>query len=173
MMFRCFVVLFALLAGGAVHAQAATPPSPAAAQDGEKVYDATTLNPAQIRACLKLDQQMLEQEARVADYEKTLSGYREKIAALRAELTERRKAIDAADPVAVNDFNSRVDRHREMTETYNDQFVPALEKRRQRMNELVGSYNERCANKGYFEEDWTAALAELGLPDPRRRAAGR
>ncbi|ANK80453.1 MAG: hypothetical protein TEF_06320 [Rhizobiales bacterium NRL2] len=137
-----------------------------------KVYDENTLKPEDIRACLKSDLAIADMETRVADYEDTLTSFRQQIADLGEDLDRRRKQIDGTDPEAVAEYNRRVDRHADMIDRYNEKFVPNLTDRRKRLNEAIDTYNRDCAEKAYFEEDWLEAVAELGIEDPRATAGG-
>ncbi len=137
-----------------------------------KVYEAGTLTPADIRACLRQDQRLADLEKRLASYQASMTSYRNRISALEADLDKRRKQIDGTDPEAVKEYNARVERHRTMIDTYNDEMLPTLDQRRDQLNKLVSDYNGRCADKSYFEDDWQAALTELGIPDPRPTKSG-
>lgn len=157
------------LAGPAAAQKSADP-----AQDAEviKVYDAGTLKPADIRACLRQDQRLGDLEKRLTDYQASMTAHRSRITALEKELDRRRKQIDGTDPAAVKEYNARVERHRTMIDTYNEEMLPTLDRRRDQLNQLVKDYNAACADKSYFEEDWQAALAELGMKDPRPSKSG-
>lgn len=148
--------------------KAAAEPAP----DVIKVYDDNTLKPEDIRACLKSDAAISDMEAKLDDYKKTVADFRAKIDELAAELDRRRKQIDGTDPDAVADYNRRVDRHAEMVERYNGSFLPNLKGRRKKLNAAIETYNSDCAEKSYFEEDWLAAVKELGIEDPRPKAGG-
>ncbi len=137
-----------------------------------KVYEAGTLTPADIRACLRQDQRLADLEKRLGTYQTSMTTYRSRISALEADLDKRRKQIDGTDPAAVKEYNTRVERHRKMIDTYNDEMLPTLDRRRDQLNQLVKDYNAGCADKSYFEQDWQAALAELGMKDPRPSKSG-
>jgi Skp family chaperone for outer membrane proteins len=162
--------LVALALAGTATAQTGS----SASGDAEviKVYDAGTLKPADIRACLRQDQRLGDLEKRLADYQASMATHRERITALEKELDRRRKQIDGTDPEAVKVYNARVERHRTMIDTYNDEMLPTLERRREQLNQLVRDYNRDCADKSYFEDDWQAALTELGVSDPRPSGSG-
>ena len=157
------------LVGPAAAQKAAAP-----VQDAEviKVYDKGTLKPVDIRACLRQDQRLRDLEKRLSDYQASLASHRSRITALEKELDRRRKQIDGTDPAAVKEYNARVERHRTMIDTYNEEMLPTLDRRRDQLNQLVKDYNAACADKSYFEEDWQAALAELGMKDPRPSKSG-
>lgn len=163
-----------LLALPAMAQSPQTEEGPAAEPDPEiiKVYDENTLKPEDIRACLNSDMAIADMEAKVTDYEATLTVFRQQIADLGADLDRRRKQIDGTDPEAVAEYNRRVDRHAEMIDRYNQKFVPNLTARRNRLNDAIDAYNRDCADKAYFEEDWLEAVAELGIEDPRATAGG-
>ncbi|MDF1721379.1 MAG: hypothetical protein P1U65_11955 [Minwuia sp.] len=156
-----------LLAGPAMAQQTATGNA-----EVIKVYEQGTLTPADIRACMRQDQRLVDQEKRLVAYQQSMTTYRERIRALEADLDKRRKQIDGTDPAAVTEYNTRVERHRTMIDTFNDEMLPTLDQRRDQLNKLVSDYNARCADKSYFEEDWQAALAELGIADPRPTKSG-
>lgn len=137
-----------------------------------KVYDENTLKPSDITKCLKTDQSIIRQESQLADYEKTLLDFKTEIEELAADLDKRRKQIDGSDPKAVDAYNRRVDRHRAMIERYNEKFLPTLAERRSKLNTSIDQYNNGCADKSYFEEDWLAAVEEMGIEDPRPQAGG-
>lgn len=145
-----------------------------ASEDAEviKVYEDGTLTPADIRACLRQDQRLADLEKRLVTYQASMTSYRERISALEADLDNRRKQIDGTDPAAVKEYNTRVERHRKMIDTFNEEMLPTLDQRRDQLNKLVTDYNGRCADKSYFEDDWQAALTELGVPDPRPSKSG-
>lgn len=166
----------ALIAAGLLAATAALAQGqgsdPGQEPEVKKVYGKDTLTPAQIRDCLRLSRELDDREQKVADYEKTLTDYREKIAGLADDLQRRRQTVDGEDPKAVNEYNADIDRHRKMIETYNEQFLPTLEQRQSELNQQVGTYNADCADKAYFEDDWQAALKELDMEDPREEKGG-
>ncbi|WP_416897549.1 MAG: hypothetical protein ACMVY4_19110 [Minwuia sp.] len=137
-----------------------------------KIYDENTLTPDDIRACLKTDQDIVAMEAQLADYEKTLAGFQQEIRDLAADLDRRRKQIDGTDAKAVDAYNKRVDRHGAMIDRYNTRFLPTLAERRSKLNAAIDTYNTDCADKAYFEEDWLAAVEEMGIEDPRAQAGG-
>ena len=70
------------------------------------------------------------------------------------------------------EYNRRVERHASMIERYYDKFLPNLEGRQEKLNAAIDAYNENCATKSYFEEDWLEAVDELGIEDPRKVADG-
>ena len=163
----------------AFQAQAQTPVVNQPAQSGTqaeteviKIYDENTLKPADIRTCLKLDQDIVRQEKQLAEYEQTLFAFKTDIEELAADIDERRKQIDGTDAKAVDAYNRRVDRHRAMIDRYNQKFLPTLTERRANLNQAIDSYNTNCAGKAYFEDDWLAAVAEMGIEDPRPQAGG-
>lgn len=137
-----------------------------------KVYDENTLTPDAIRKCLRTDQGIVRMEEKLAEYEATLAGFLKQISDLADDLDKRRKQIDGTDPKAVDIYNKRVDRHRNMIERYNTKFLPTLADRKTKLNTAISTYNSDCADKAYFEEDWLAAIAELGVEDPRPQAGG-
>lgn len=158
-------------------AQAQTPAAETPAEsepDTEviKIYDENTLKPADIRACLKSDQDIDRQEEQLAEYEATVAKFKNQIEDLADELDERRKEIDGTDAKAVDAYNKKVDRHRTMIDRYNEKFLPTLAQRRARLNEAIDFYNANCAGKAYFEDDWLAAVSEMGIEDPRPQAGG-
>lgn len=162
-----------------VMAQSSTPKesteTPATAEpeaDVIKIYDEDTLKPEDIRKCLKTDQDIVRQEQQLAEYEQTLVDFKTDIEKLASDLDKRRKQIDGSDPKAVDTYNKRVDRHRAMIDRYNQKFLPTLSERRTALNGSIDAYNSNCADKAYFEEDWLAAVEELGIKDPRPSAGG-
>jgi len=176
MIFMCGALA---MAPAVVHAQSSETTTPAASEaaaseDAEviKIYDENTLKPADIRTCLKLDQDIVRQEKQLAEYEQTLFAFKTDIEELAADIDERRKKIDGTDAKAVDAYNRRVDRHRAMIDRYNQKFLPTLSDRRARLNGAIDTYNSDCAEKAYFEEDWVAAVEELGIKDPRAEAGG-
>jgi septal ring factor EnvC (AmiA/AmiB activator) len=158
-------------------AQTSTAEKPAATSedpDAEviKIYDENTLKPEDITACLQTDQDIVRQEQQLVDYEQTLSDFKADIEKLAADMDRRRKQIDGSDAKAVDVYNKRVDRHRAMIDRYNQKFLPTLAERRGKLNDSIDAYNSGCADKSYFEEDWLASVAELGIDDPRPEAGG-
>lgn len=137
-----------------------------------KIYDENTLKPEDITACLKTDQDIVRQEQKLGDYELTLADFKADIEKLAADMDKRRKQIDGSDAKAVDAYNKRVDRHRSMIDRYNQKFLPTLAERRARLNTSIDQYNSNCADKSYFEEDWLAAVQQLGIDDPRPEAGG-
>lgn len=163
----------------AFQAQAQTPVVNQPAQSGTqgeteviKIYDENTLKPADIRACLKSDQDIVRQEEQLAEYEATVAKFTKQIEDLVADMDKRRKEIDGTDPKAVDAYNKKVDRHRTMIDRYNQKFLPTLTERRANLNAAIDFYNTNCAGKAYFEDDWLAAVAEMGIEDPRPQAGG-
>jgi len=168
--FGAALAVSAIALTGSVLAQTAT----GTTQDADviKVYEAGTLQPADIRACLRQDQRLADLEKRLGDYQASMASHRTRITALEKDLDRRRKQIDGTDPSVVKEYNARVERHRAMIDTYNDEMLPTLDRRRDQLNKLVQDYNAGCADKSYFEEDWQAALTELGVRDPRPSKSG-
>jgi len=111
-------------------------------------------------------------EKRLTAYQACMTDHRSSITALETGLGRRRRQIYVPYPSAVMEFNARVEGLRTMLDTYNDEMLPALDRRRDQLNQLVKDYNADCADKSYFEEDWQAALAELGMKDPRPSKSG-
>ena len=171
--FRILLVLGALIAMP-LGLQAQTAEGDQQEPDAEviKIYDENTLKPEDIRACLKTDQDIVRQEQQLADYEETVLEFKTEIEELAADLDKRRKQIDGSDSKAVDAYNRRVDRHRAMIDRYNNKFIPTLTSRREKLNAAIDQYNTGCADKSYFEEDWLAAVDEMGIQDPRPQAGG-
>ncbi len=158
------------LSTGAMAQSQAEPEAPKV--DVVKVYEEGTLTPDDIRKCLQTDLDIKDMEVKLAAYEQTLTDYRKQIADLADDLDRRRKQIDGTDPKAVDIYNKRVDRHRNMIDRYNTKFLPTLTERKTRLNSGIDTYNNDCADKSYFEEDWLAAVEEMGIEDPRPQAGG-
>ena len=135
-----------------------------------KKYDAQTMRPEDIRKCLKDGQKLDQQEQAGADYRATVTEFLGKINKLTESLKLQRVEIDNTDADAVKDYNSRVENQQQMIARYKERMLPQLNQREAQLSKSIERYNKRCSGKKYFEDDWVAAVKELGIEDPRDAA---
>lgn len=154
-----------------VQGQAQQSTAPAGAAEVIKTYDAQTMRPEDIRKCLERSQKLNQQEQAKDDYRSTVQQYLEKITKLGEGLKRQRLEIDNTDPDAVKKYNDRIQEHASMIDRYNTRMAPQLVSRQEQLAKDVARYNKQCSGKKYFEDDWVAAVKELGIADPRSAAA--
>ena len=145
--------------------------APTGAAEVVKTYDAQTMRPEDIRKCLERSQKLNQQEQAKDDYRATVQQYLGKITKLGENLKRQRLEIDNTNPDAVKKYNDRIQEHANMIDRYNTRMVPQLVSRQDQLAKDVARYNKQCSGKKYFEDDWVAAVKELGIADPRNTAA--
>lgn len=154
-----------------IQGQAQQSTAPSGTAEVIKTYDAQTMRPEDIRKCLERGEKLNQQEKAKDDYSLTVQQYLGKITKLGEGLKRQRLEIDNTDPDAVKKYNDRIQEHASMIDRYNTRMVPQLVSRQEQLAKDVARYNKQCSGKKYFEDDWVAAVKELGIADPRSAAA--
>jgi hypothetical protein len=129
-------LLAALLAATAVRAQVPPPPAPPS-------------EPAEISACLCLQQLVATLSAEMNQKKQTLDGVNRQLADLDAQLAQARASLNVNDPDAVARYKAVLERR---DAAYRQSIGPVHADATQataRYNERVNEYNARCANRPF------------------------
>jgi hypothetical protein len=121
-------------------------------------------DPAQINACLCLEQGVATMAQSMNDKTRTLAAVRQHLADLDAELARERPLVDVNNPGAVDRYKALLDRR---DAAYRDSIGPVVSEADQavaRYNALVGQYDRQCALHSFNSEIMSEMRAHLSCP---------
>jgi hypothetical protein len=133
-------------------------PRPAAAQ--------MSSNPAEINACLCLEQAVETMSQSMNDKTQALAAVRQHLADLNAELARARPLVDVNNPSSVDRYKALLDRR---DAAYRESIGPVVSEADRavaRYNALVSQYDGQCANHPFNSEIMQEMQAHLSCPAP-------
>ena len=134
----------------------ATAPRPAAAE--------MSSDPAEINACLCLEQGVATMAQSMNDKTRALAEVRQHLADLDAELARERPLVDVNNPGSVDRYKALLDRR---DAAYRESIGPVVSEADQavaRYNALVGQYDRQCALHAFNSEIMNEMRAHLSCP---------
>src|SRR5215471_12830090 len=106
-------------------------------------------DPAEINACLCLEQQVATMAQSMNDKTRALAAVRQHLADLDAELARERPLVDVNNPNSVDGYKALLDRR---DAAYRESIGPVVSDADQavaRYNALVGQYDRQCALRSF------------------------
>jgi hypothetical protein len=134
----------------------AAAPRPAAAQ--------MSSDPAEINACLCLEQAVTTMAQSMNEKTRALEAVRQHLADLDAELARERPLIEVNNPNSVDRYKALLDRR---DAAYRDSIGPVVSEADRavaRYNALVGQYDRQCALHSFNSEIMSELRAHLSCP---------
>jgi chromosome segregation ATPase len=163
------VVLFSPLPGGAQAEERGLLGAVAAGAGAAKVYDKDTLNVAQLRQCLQMEKDNESFSAVLEEKKAKLNEQNSRLDSLFAELEakklylEENKETKFTSQEEVDKYNSEIESYNSMVSSYNErsdklnQESDAYAAEVDGLNKDIEVYQQKCAGKNYYEEDYLEA----------------
>jgi hypothetical protein len=121
-------------------------------------------DPAEINACLCLEQGVATMARSMNDRTRALNAVRQHLVDLDAELARERPLVDVNNPSSVDRYKALLDRR---DAAYRESIGPVVADADQavaRYNALVGQYDRQCALHSFNSEIMNAMRAHLSCP---------
>jgi hypothetical protein len=121
-------------------------------------------DPAEINACLCLEQGVATMARSMDDKTRTLAAVRQRLADLDAELARERPLVDVNNPSSVDRYKALLDRR---DAAYRESIGPVVSEVDQaiaRYGALVGQYDRQCALHSFNSEIMNEMRAHLSCP---------
>jgi len=131
-------------------------PRPAAAQ--------TSDNPAEINACLCLEQGVETLSRSMNDKTQALAAARQHLADLNAELARERPLVEVNNPSSVDHYKALLEERDAAYRQSIGLVVSDADRAVARYNALVNQYNSQCANHPFNSEAMQEMQAHLSCP---------
>jgi hypothetical protein len=121
-------------------------------------------DPAEINACLCLEQAVATMALSMNDKTRALNAVRQHLVNLDAELARERPLVDVNNPSSVDRYKALLDQR---DAAYRESIGPVVADADQavaRYNALVGQYDRQCALHSFNSEIMNAMRAHLSCP---------
>jgi hypothetical protein len=130
------------------------------AAGGRKTYSASTLTQSQLEECLEVEAKLEHLDQLLDKSETSVEAEQAKLTLQKSALESRQRAVNRHSQSEVDAFNRYVDQYEQARVQFNGR-VNAHNSLVESGRGLVESYNGRCANKSYYEDDMQAARSAV------------
>lgn len=113
----------------------------------------------ELRACQAYEKRL---NAKLTEVERLAGEVKERATAinlLEVKIAERKVTVDTYNEKSVNNFNSLIAEHKNLTEKYNT-WIPIYKSEVDKYKNSEDGFNKNCANKEYYLDDMDAVRAE-------------
>ena len=121
-------------------------------------------DPAEINACLCLEQGVATMTRSMDDKTRTLAAVRQRLADLDAELARERPLVDVNNPSSVDRYKALLDRRDAAYRELIGPVVSEVDQAIARYGALVGQYDRQCALHSFNSEIMNEMRAHLSCP---------
>ncbi len=124
-----------------------------------KNYDAETLRPDALEACVRQSRDLDERSESVDKERAAVDAEETRLDGRKAAIEKERAA--AKTNAAIRRFNASIDAYNGELTAYREK-VTAFNTSVQTHNGVIAEYRTRCASKRYYESDMSAVLLKIG-----------
>lgn len=112
----------------------------------------------QLRECVAEQNFINVSEAELERLQASIAQSEASINGLEAQINMQEPLVDRYSQESINSFNALIDRHKRLVAAHNAK-LPDTNNRVQQINTFVQKFNEKCADRVYYESDMQAILA--------------
>jgi hypothetical protein len=113
------------------------------------------LSREQLRVCVQIQRSLGSTEKSIGQMQSQLRTQEDALNRLGREIELREPAVDRYSQASIDAFNEMVNRHGQMVAAYNAR-LPTVNGHVEAMNRSVDAFNDRCADREYYESDMVA-----------------